>query len=89
MNTAKAAIWKRDWFLVLILSILFLIFSQSALLQSIERFAYDWGLRATSGEPSDRIAVIAIDEESLSNIGRWPWTRDVHISSPRPSTYIA
>lgn len=78
MNTAKAAIWKRDWFLVLILSILFLIFSQSALLQSIERFAYDWGLRATSGEPSDRIAVIAIDEESLSNIGRWPWTRDVH-----------
>ncbi len=78
MKKSKTAIWKRDWFLALILSILFLVFSQSSLLQSIERFAYDWGLRASTAQPSDRIAIIAIDDESLSNIGRWPWSRDVH-----------
>lgn len=78
MKKSNIAIWKRDWFLALILSALFLVFSQSALLQSIERFAYDWGLRASSGLPSDRVAVIAIDDESISNIGRWPWSREIH-----------
>lgn len=80
MKKSNIAIWKQDWFLALIVSGLFLALSQSALLQSIERFAYDWGLRGSSGVPSDRIAVIAIDNESLNNIGRWPWSRDVHAS---------
>src|SRR5258708_25890168 len=31
----------------------------------------------TSKTPSDKIAVIAIDEQSISNIGRWPWPREV------------
>ena len=31
-----------------------------------------------TGEPSDQIAIIAIDEQSIANIGRWPWSRDVH-----------
>lgn len=29
-------------------------------------------------KPSDQIAIIAIDEQSIDNIGRWPWSRDVH-----------
>ena len=29
-------------------------------------------------KPSDRIAIIAIDDQSIANIGRWPWPRDVH-----------
>jgi serine/threonine-protein kinase len=78
MKKSNIAIWKRDWFLALILSVLFLVFSQSALLQSLERFAYDWGLRGSSGVPSDRVAVIAIDDESINNIGRWPWSREIH-----------
>jgi serine/threonine-protein kinase len=35
-------------------------------------------VRATDRTPSDRIAVIAIDDASIQNIGRWPWPRDVH-----------
>ena len=77
MKKSNIAIWKRDWFLALILSALFLVFSQSALLQSLERFAYDWGLRGSTGVPSDRVAVIAIDDESINNIGRWPWSREI------------
>lgn len=74
----KTAFWKRDWFVALAISIVFLTFSGSAIIVSLERAAYDWGLRATDGNPSDRIAVIAIDDESLSNLGRWPWPRDYH-----------
>jgi len=33
--------------------------------------------RAASRTPSDRIAIIAIDDASIANIGRWPWSRDV------------
>ena len=28
--------------------------------------------------PSDKAAVIAIDKQSIDNIGRWPWSRDAH-----------
>ena len=31
----------------------------------------------TSKTPSDKVAVIAIDEQSIANIGRWPWPREV------------
>jgi serine/threonine-protein kinase len=40
--------------------------------------AYDVGVRASDRSPSERIAVIAIDDVSIANIGRWPWSRDVH-----------
>jgi serine/threonine-protein kinase len=49
----------------------------SDLIPSLERKAYDLGVVATSRAPSDKIAIIAIDAESLDKIGRWPWSRDV------------
>jgi serine/threonine-protein kinase len=35
------------------------------------------GVAATSRAPSDKVAVIAIDKQSLDNIGRWPWSREI------------
>ena len=70
--------WKSDWFLGLIVALLLLIASGGDLIQSLERKAYDLGVRSASRTPSDRIAVIAIDDQSIANIGRWPWPRDVH-----------
>ncbi len=74
----KAAIWKTDWFLGVVISLLFLFSAQSDLIQSLERKAYDVGVSATERTPSPRIAIIAIDQQSIDNIGRWPWPRDVH-----------
>ncbi len=74
----KAAIWKTDWFLGAAISLLFLFSAQSDLIQSLERKAYDLGVGATERSPSSRIAIIAIDQQSIDNIGRWPWSRDVH-----------
>ncbi len=45
---------------------------------TLERRYYDFASTSTSRQPSDRIAVIAIDDQSIANIGRWPWPRDVH-----------
>ncbi|MBC7207633.1 MAG: CHASE2 domain-containing protein, partial [Methyloversatilis sp.] len=78
MSVTKAAIWKTDWFLGVVISLLFLFSAQSDLIQSLERKAYDVGVGATDRMPSPRIAIIAIDQQSIDNIGRWPWPRDVH-----------
>lgn len=74
----KTAFWKADWFLGLIVALVVLIASGSDFVQSLERQAYDFGVRASSHVPSQRVAVIAIDDQSIANIGRWPWSRDVH-----------
>jgi serine/threonine-protein kinase len=74
----KLDFWKSDWFLGVVVALVLLVMSGSDLMQSLERKAYDMGVRATSRTPSDKIAVIAIDDQSLSNIGRWPWSREVH-----------
>ena len=73
----KRAFWQRDWFAGLAISIIFLLIASTALIQSLERTAYDLGVRASSGEAGDKVAIIAIDDESIANIGRWPWSRDV------------
>ncbi|MBL7003264.1 MAG: CHASE2 domain-containing protein, partial [Gammaproteobacteria bacterium] len=67
-----------DWLAGLIITITIVILSGSASLQSIERNAYDWGMQSTERFPSDKIAVIAIDDQSIGNLGRWPWPRDLH-----------
>ncbi len=74
---SKAGFWKKDWFLGLGVTLVLLFAGGSQLIQSLERSAYDWGVRASSRAPSDKVAVIAIDDQSLSNIGRWPWSREV------------
>jgi CHASE2 domain-containing sensor protein len=74
----KLGFWKADWFVGLIVAVIMLIAARGDLIQSLERKAYDLGVQAVSRTPSDRIAVIAIDDASIANIGRWPWSRDVH-----------
>jgi len=74
----KTAFWKADWFLGLIVAVVLFVASGSDFIQSLERQAYDLGVRASSHAPSQRVAVIAIDDQSIANIGRWPWPREIH-----------
>ena len=74
----RTAFWKADWVLGLIVAVVLFFASGSDLVQSLERLAYDWGVRASSHAPSTRVAVIAIDDQSIANIGRWPWSREIH-----------
>ena len=74
----KNGFWKSDWFVGLLITLVFVLFANSDLIQGVERSAYDLGVRSSSRVPSDKIAVMAIDDQSIANIGRWPWPRDVH-----------
>jgi serine/threonine-protein kinase len=70
--------WRADWFLGVVVALVVLAVSGRDLIQSLERKAYDLGVQATTRVPSDRVAVVAIDDSSIANIGRWPWSREIH-----------
>ncbi|HUW25886.1 MAG TPA: serine/threonine-protein kinase [Gallionella sp.] len=78
MTMDKWSFWKRDWFVSLLVVLVFLLGANSDLIQSLERKAYDLGVLASSRTPSDKVAVIAIDDQSIANLGRWPWPREIH-----------
>lgn len=47
-------------------------------LEQLENVAYDTRLQLTlPGTVDDRVVVVAIDESSLNEVGRWPWSRDI------------
>jgi adenylate cyclase len=47
-----------------------------ALLEVVELKSYDLRQRAlTTRAPSGDVSIVAIDEQSLSQLGRWPWPR--------------
>ena len=74
----KRTFWSADWFFAVLVVAVFAVFSQSTPLQSLERSAYDWGVQLTQRAPHDDIAIVAIDDSSIENLGRWPWPRDLH-----------
>ncbi|MES2912717.1 MAG: serine/threonine-protein kinase [Pseudomonadota bacterium] len=71
--------WRADWFVgVLVVVAVLFLHGFTDFFGTLERRYYDFASTSTSRQPSDRIAVIAIDDQSIANIGRWPWPRDVH-----------
>jgi serine/threonine-protein kinase len=76
----KKGTWTTDWVVALVICLVFgaaAVFRLDAL-EGLERIAYDIGVRGTQRTPSERIAVIAIDDQSIDNLGRWPWPRNIH-----------
>jgi CHASE2 domain-containing sensor protein/predicted Ser/Thr protein kinase len=74
----SAKVWGRDWFAALLFSAVFAVLAFAVFdssFESLERYTYDLGVRARDRAPSDRIAIVAIDDESIRNLGRWPWPR--------------
>ena len=43
-----------------------------------DAWMYDTMVHASSRAADDRIVVVAIDEKSLAELGRWPWSRRTH-----------
>jgi len=74
----KTRVFKSDWFAGIVITLIFLVFASSDFIAGIERYAYDFGVKSSSRIPNNKIAIIAIDDQSIENIGRFPWPRDVH-----------
>jgi adenylate cyclase len=49
----------------------------SAAIERIDQFFYDLRMRAHEAKPDPRIVIVDIDEKSVGEIGRWPWSRNV------------
>jgi serine/threonine-protein kinase len=77
----KQGFWSKDWFAALAFSAAFVMLAYVIVpdsFSSLERYSYDLGVRSNSRAPSDRIAIVAIDDDSIAKIGRYPWPRGVH-----------
>ena len=76
----KEKIWSKDWFAAVAFAVVFAVLAYGVMgnsFQSLERYTYDLGVKAHARTPSDKIAVVAIDDESIRNLGRWPWPRSL------------
>ncbi len=78
-SSKRGQFWRADWFVgVLVVLAVLGLHAATDFFGTLERRYYDFASTSTSRQPSDRIAIIAIDDQSIANIGRWPWSRDVH-----------
>ena len=78
-SSKSAQFWRTDWFAGVAIVVAVMLLNQATdLIGSLERKFYDVASTSSSRQPSDRVAIIAIDDQSVSNIGRWPWPRDIH-----------
>jgi adenylate cyclase len=48
-----------------------------ALIDKIDLYIYDKRMSLMQAQPDSRIVIVDIDEKSITEIGRWPWNRDV------------
>jgi CHASE2 domain-containing sensor protein len=78
-SSKNAQFWRSDWFAGAAIVVAVMLLNQvTDVIGSLERKFYDVASTSSARQPSDRVAIIAIDDQSIANIGRWPWPRDVH-----------
>ncbi len=77
----KHIFWKSDWFLGLVLTLIFCLAYLFPIkyisnpLKSLELAAYDTAISNNRMPANDNIVIIDIDDASIERIGRWPWPR--------------
>ncbi len=70
--------WRTDWFTgVWVVMAVIVLHLTTDLTGTLERRFYDFASTSASRQPSSRTAVIAIDDQSIASLGRWPWSRDI------------
>ncbi|MDR0577228.1 MAG: CHASE2 domain-containing protein [Candidatus Accumulibacter sp.] len=62
----------------LVLLLIALAGSMSGALRRLDNLVFDLGQILSRGAVPDDLVLVAIDEESLGQFGRWPWSREIH-----------
>ena len=71
--------FRLEWLAVgLLASVGALLAAAAPLANPLDRAAYDQLIRLSPRRPSDRILLVAIDDQSLASLGGWPWSRARH-----------
>jgi diguanylate cyclase (GGDEF)-like protein len=50
----------------------------SDVLHRWDGWIYDWQIQSFSRMPPEDVVIVAVDERSLTQLGRWPWSRRIH-----------
>lgn len=66
------------WTLGLPLLTILLLLQTTSIPQRLDFWLYDTLITANPAEVSDDVVVVAIDEQSVDRLGRWPWPRTTH-----------
>ncbi|MFC1747586.1 CHASE2 domain-containing protein [Pseudomonadota bacterium] len=69
---------SRHLFLAVVLLIITCASIYSDWLQRADLLVYDTHQRFWSRDAPDDVVIVAVDEYSLSHLGRWPWPRRIH-----------
>ena len=73
-------ITTTPWSLGLLLVTTLLLIQATELPSRINDWMYDRAITTWPAPVDDSVAMIAIDEFSLEQVGRWPWDRSLHAS---------
>jgi adenylate cyclase len=69
------------WLLALVLTLVACLYIKqeiaSSLVDRLELFIYDTRMRIQHGDLDPRVVIVDIDEKSIAEVGRWPWSRNV------------
>ncbi|MDH3590108.1 MAG: CHASE2 domain-containing protein, partial [Gammaproteobacteria bacterium] len=79
MSSKTRNFWATDWFTGVVFTLIFLlgVFQLArGFFYDVETDAYDKAMAMAPLQPSNHVTVVDIDENSLDNMGRWPWSRD-------------
>jgi CHASE2 domain-containing sensor protein/signal transduction histidine kinase len=69
----------REWLVIALLLSMFTLFSlRGEWFSRIEQTAYDQALSLWQRPAQSDIVIVGIDDDSIQQLGRWPWPRVVH-----------
>ena len=78
MHKSRLTTSKKDFLSYIIITLLCLLLSFSGIFNSLDYKIYDLFLHLTQDVKDDgNITLVEIDNESISAIGEWPWTRNI------------
>lgn len=76
---SKIRFWQASWFPGLLITVLCLSMGWTELMSNLEWHAYGIGARISpKALPKANLEIVAIDEASLQQLGKWPWPRSYH-----------
>ena len=67
-----------DWLIGVVLTVLFMIFYFFGIFETLELKTFDWRIRLAASETKNPdIEIVAITEEDINELGRFPWPRNI------------
>ncbi len=78
-RTRRSLAGRPDaWLVLLTVAAVLAMHLASSVFVGLEQRFFDVASTAHQRQPSEQVVIVAIDDDSIARIGRWPWPRDLH-----------